>query len=89
MLGALLAKYLPHDIYTVYKAGARMRIDGALKGVKADAASMLPQWCVTGLARDEACGSVCDGQPLAGSTAAFRLWWTPPTCGRACSSWTT
>ena len=44
LLGVLIGKYLPHDTYTVYKMGSHLRVDGALKGVKPDAASMLPQW---------------------------------------------
>lgn len=44
MVGLLLHKFLPHDTYTVWKLGTRIRIDGALKGLDEDAHSMLPSW---------------------------------------------
>jgi hypothetical protein len=43
-LGSMLHKLLPRDTYTLYKSGARVRIDGHLKGMKEDSGSFLPEW---------------------------------------------
>lgn len=44
VLGPVFGRYFPKDTYTVYKLGGLLRIDGALKGVKDDAKTMLPNW---------------------------------------------
>ncbi|KAF8072507.1 ankrd13c [Scenedesmus sp. PABB004] len=41
-LGLLLRRYAPHDTYTVWKVGSRLRVDGSLMGV--DTKSLVPEW---------------------------------------------
>eukprot|EP00775_Hariotina_reticulata_P002921 gene2921-3208_t len=41
-LGLLLRRYAPHDTYTIWKAGDRLRVDGTLMGL--DTKNIMPQW---------------------------------------------
>ncbi|KAF6263147.1 GPCR-chaperone-domain-containing protein [Scenedesmus sp. NREL 46B-D3] len=41
-LGMLLRRYAPHDTYTVWKVGDRLRVDGSLMGI--DTKKMMPEW---------------------------------------------
>lgn len=38
----LLRKYAPHDTYTIWKVGDKLRVDGSLLGV--DTKSLVPEW---------------------------------------------
>jgi hypothetical protein len=42
-LGSMLHKLLPRDTYTLFKSGARVRIDGHLKGMKENSGTFLPE----------------------------------------------
>lgn len=41
-LGLLLRKYAPHDTYTIWKVGNKLRVDGSLMGI--DTKSLVPEW---------------------------------------------
>jgi hypothetical protein len=38
----LLRKYAPHDTYTIWKVGDKLRVDGSLMGI--DTKSLVPEW---------------------------------------------
>jgi hypothetical protein len=44
LLGILLRKALPADTYHIWKCGDRLRIDGTLTGLDADAHTLIPKW---------------------------------------------
>lgn len=41
-LGVLLRRYAPHDTYTIWKVGDKLRVDGSLMGL--DTKSVVPEW---------------------------------------------
>ncbi|KAG2426558.1 hypothetical protein HXX76_011783 [Chlamydomonas incerta] len=43
-VGALVRRYAPHDTYTLWKKGGRIRVDGSLMGVDDGSASLVPGW---------------------------------------------
>eukprot|EP00891_Asterochloris_glomerata_P003431 jgi/Astpho2/3431/Aster-07031 len=44
VFGLLLRRYAPHDTYTIWKRGTRLRIDGSWMGVDEESTSMIPEW---------------------------------------------
>jgi hypothetical protein len=42
-LSMLLRRYAPHDTYTVWKVGDRLRVDGSLMGLDTSS-NMIPEW---------------------------------------------
>ncbi|KAG1657169.1 hypothetical protein FOA52_012284 [Chlamydomonas sp. UWO 241] len=43
-VGYLLRTYAPHDTFTIWKQGDRLRMDGTLMGVEKGGKSVLPEW---------------------------------------------
>lgn len=43
-LSMLLHRYAPHDTYSIWKVGDRLRVDGSLMGLDGKTPSLLPEW---------------------------------------------
>ena len=65
LFGLVLRQHFPSDTYMVAKCGNRLRIDGSLTGLDADAKSLLPRW-------KRGSVSVLLAPPPAGSSAASK-----------------